>query len=204
MGIGKILYDTLNRGRSVVFRAVNDGTPGNGFLMEEGYTIVASGWQAPYPVSGVPQIFVGLGSRLPVDTPMLKARLPIARNSDGSPVIGMSRELYYNTILNIPGADGAFVKHLTYPAATLDKCRARLTVRANEREIPQRWYQIGSISTSGGLRLRNRPVTMAVLFMNSLIRQKSPLFTGWDLSAFGTWSPFCAMQARTTRETRTP
>ena len=32
---------------------------------------------------------------------MLKARLPIARNSDGSPVTGKSRELYYNTIKDI-------------------------------------------------------------------------------------------------------
>ena len=136
LGNGKILYDTINRGNPVVFRIFNAGAPGNGFLMEEGYTIVASGWQAPYPVSGIPQVLVGLGSRLPVETPVLKARLPIARNSDGSPVTGMSRELYYNTILNIPDADGAFIKYLTYPAATLDKNRARLTVRANERDTP--------------------------------------------------------------------
>ena len=136
-GNRRILYDTINRGRPIVFSAFNGGMPGNGFLMEQGYTIVASGWQAPYPLDGVSQFDVGLGSRLPVDTPTLKARLPIAKNSDGSPVTGMSREFYYNTASNIPDKDGTLVKYLTYPASTLDKGKARLTVMANERDKPK-------------------------------------------------------------------
>ena len=48
-GNGKILYDTPNRGGMITMGVFNNGTPGNGFLMKEGYTIVSNGWQAPYP-----------------------------------------------------------------------------------------------------------------------------------------------------------
>jgi len=129
-GNGKILYDTPNRGGMITMGVFNNGTPGTGFLMKEGYTIVSNGWQAPYPVAAPSSFLVGLGSRLPSST-SLRARLPIATNPDGSSIVAMSREEYYDPPFNIPTA-GVFTKYLTYPAATLDKSKAVLTARAHE------------------------------------------------------------------------
>jgi hypothetical protein len=134
---GKILYDTPNRGGMITIRTFNNTTAtdpvGNGFLMKEGYTIVSNGWQAPYPIGGVMSFFVGLGSRLPASPGALMARLPVAKNADGSSIVAMSREEYYDPPFNTPGAGGVFTKYLTYPAATLDKSQAVLTARAHEK-----------------------------------------------------------------------
>ena len=62
------------------------------------------------------------------------ARLPIAKNADGSSVTGKSREEYYDPPFNMPGKDNMFIKYLTYPTATLDKAQATLTMRAHERD----------------------------------------------------------------------
>ena len=131
-GNGKILYDTPNRGGMITMGVFNNGTPGNGFLMKEGYTIISNGWQAPYPAITPMSFFVGLGSRLPAAT-SLRARLPIATNPDGSSIVAMSREEYYDPPFNVPGPGDVFTKFLTYPAATFDKSNAVLTARAHEK-----------------------------------------------------------------------
>ncbi len=52
-GNGVLLFDIVNRGGSVALgdlnRAERDGDIGDGFLMREGYTIVAVGWQFDVP-----------------------------------------------------------------------------------------------------------------------------------------------------------
>jgi hypothetical protein len=52
-GNGVLLFDIVNRGGSVALgdlnRAERDGEIGDGFLMREGYTIVAVGWQFDVP-----------------------------------------------------------------------------------------------------------------------------------------------------------
>jgi hypothetical protein len=146
-GNHKILYDTPNRGGMITLGTFNNapravGTPtaasaGNGFLMKEGYTIVSNGWQVSYPVSPPPpppaSFYVGLGSRLPPAAGALMARLPVAANKDGSSIVAMSREEYYDPPFNVPATNGVFTKFLTYPAATPDKTRATLTARAHEK-----------------------------------------------------------------------
>ncbi len=132
-GNGKILYDTPNRGGMITMGIFNNGTPGNGFLMKEGYTIVSNGWQAPYPIPGIMSFLVGLGSRLPAAAGSLQARLPIATNPDGSSIVARSREEYYDPPFNVPGPGDVFTKYLTYPAASLDKSKAVLTARAHEK-----------------------------------------------------------------------
>jgi hypothetical protein len=129
---GKILYDTPNRGGMITMGVFNNGTPGNGFLMKEGFTIVSNGWQAPYPAIAASSFLVGLGSRLP-STSSLRARLPVAKNTDGSSIVAMSREEYYDPPFNVPGPGDVFTKFLTYPAATFDKSQAVLTARAHEK-----------------------------------------------------------------------
>ena len=131
-GNGKILYDTPNRGGMITMGVFNNGTPGNGFLMKEGYTIISNGWQAPYPAITPMSFFVGLGSRLPAAS-SLRARLPVAKNPDGSSIVAMSSEEYYDPPFNVPGPGDVFTKFLTYPAATLDKSQAVLTARAHEK-----------------------------------------------------------------------
>lgn len=144
-GNGKILFDTPNRGRMITLGTFNNApnlptglstaeSAGNGFLMKEGYTIVSAGWQVTYPKEGINQYLIGLGSRVPAAPGMLMARLPVAKNADGTPVTGKSREEYYDPPFNIPGKDNVFVKYLTYPAATLDRTQATLTMRAHERD----------------------------------------------------------------------
>lgn len=139
-----ILYDTVNRGGMITLgtfnnapRSVGTSTPesaGNGFLMEKGYTIVASGWQASYPISGIPSFFVGLGSRIPPAPGALTARLPIAVNEDGTSIVGMSREEYFDPPFNAPGPGNIYTKYLTYPDAEQDVAQAILTVRHHERD----------------------------------------------------------------------
>ncbi|MBN1848093.1 MAG: hypothetical protein JW932_05860 [Deltaproteobacteria bacterium] len=139
-----ILYDTVNRGGMITLGTYNNAprvndpnsaeAAGNGFLMEKGYTIVASGWQAPYPIAGIPSFFVGLGSRIPPAPGALTARLPIALNEDGSSIVAMSREEYFDPPFNMPGPGGVYTKYLTYPAAVLDESQATLTVRYHEND----------------------------------------------------------------------
>ena len=131
-GNRRLLYYMNNRGNldSPFFPSVgvlsvfNDGSggndptsaahAGNGFLMRQGYTIVSSGWD--------PGVAAG-GNRLTI-------RVPVAKNPDGSPVIGPSLEEFV-----IDNAT-TVIAPLTYPAAATDKSRASLTVRTRYDDSP--------------------------------------------------------------------
>ena len=131
-GNHRLLYYMNNRGNldSLLFPSIgvlsvfNDGSGGNdpttaghvgnGFLMRQGYTIVSSGWD--------PGVAAG-GNRLTIT-------VPVAINADGSPVVGPSLEEFVidnATTITAP---------LTYPAATMDKSQASLTVRVNYGDPP--------------------------------------------------------------------
>ncbi len=146
-GNGRILYDTVNRGGMLTPVFLNDAdelagprsikAAGNKFLMEQGYTIVATGWQASYPLRGTLSFNVGMGSRLPPMPGILTARFPVAANADGSSIVDMSREEYFDPPFNTPKRNGTYLKYLTYPAADTSangKSRARLTVRRHEKD----------------------------------------------------------------------
>src|SRR6185312_4813360 len=85
---------------------------GNGFLMNQGYAILEAGWD----------------TSAPRDT--FQVHVPVAKNSDGSPIVGPSMEEFV--------VDNATTKQgrLTYPAATLDKSKATLTVRTRYEDTP--------------------------------------------------------------------
>lgn len=83
--------------------------------LADGYTIVWSGWQGDLPAG--PNLFT--------------AELPVATNH-GGPIIGLSREEY------VDKGSGTFVGRLAYPAVTLDRSQATLTVRERERDPRQR------------------------------------------------------------------
>jgi hypothetical protein len=138
-GNGRLIYEMVNRGRPLgmplLNRASGPGTflsqadAGDGFLLDAGFTYVISGWQAEYPLADVPGMAVALGSRLPrpADSTILTARLPIARERDGSSVVGVTREQFFDV-----GQGPTFVGHLTYPVA--DRAApAQLMMRAHHR-----------------------------------------------------------------------
>jgi hypothetical protein len=117
-GNHRLWYELTNRGSIVAFPQLNDAASGgndpssaddagNGFLMRQGFTILISGWDT----TATP-----VGNRF-----MMKA--PVAVNPDGSPITGPSLEEFSIDDNN------TLTGRLTYPAATLDKTRATLTMR---------------------------------------------------------------------------
>ena len=121
-GNRKVLFELNNRGNMVSFGLLNDATTGGndpttgadagiGFLMRLGYTIVQSGWDATVLAGGGRQTI----------------SVPLARNPDGTSIIGPSLEelvIDNATTLTAP---------LTYAAATFDTAQAMLTVRPLRR-----------------------------------------------------------------------
>jgi Alpha/beta hydrolase domain len=124
---GVLVYDVTNRGSKRIFQLFDDA-PGNnpavandpktaseaglGFSLGRGYSIVWSGWDP-----GAPTANNGLGGRFP--TAM----------DGGRPITGRIRhEFHIGT--RAPGK-GDLVR-LPYPAVSIDKQRARLTVRDRE------------------------------------------------------------------------
>ena len=129
-GNHKLLLDFNNRGEMRV-AALNDAPASNnptkaaqagtGFIMNLGYTIVGNGWD--FGASG--------------DDDGMTIQLPIARNRDGSSITGPSYE-YINF------DDGKTVRYeLTYRAATRDKSKATLTVRARLDDPPAKVPESG-------------------------------------------------------------
>src|SRR5437879_189410 len=125
-GNHRLFFEINNRGNNLSFGQLNDATTGgndptstddagNGFLMEHGYTIVLSGWDA----TAMPG-----GGRLTIS-------VPVARNPNGSSITGTALEELVvddNTTVTLP---------LTYPAASADKSQATLTTRVRYEDPPQ-------------------------------------------------------------------
>jgi hypothetical protein len=117
-GNGKVYYTVNNRGNDAL---LNARTPMDAaaydFALRLGYTIVDAGWE---------------GDLVPSPT-RLAAALPIARQPDGSAIVGRMRVEYSDR--NIPAA-GSFTMTLegsaafrSYPTADTDPAHAALTVR---------------------------------------------------------------------------
>lgn len=124
-GNHRLFYEVNNRGFNLSFGQLNNATTGgndpttaasvgNGFLMRQGYTIAWGGWDATV-VPG--------GGRFTIT-------VPIARNPDGTPIIGPALEEF------VIDDNTTMTGDLTYPAATLDKSQASLTVRVRYQDPP--------------------------------------------------------------------
>jgi hypothetical protein len=122
-GNHKVFLDFNNRGEMRV-AALNDtalsnnpskaAQAGSGYIMNLGYSIVGNGWDF-----GASKDDYGM-----------TISVPIAKNPDGTSITGPSYE-YINF------DDAKSVRYaLTYPAATLDKSKATLTVRARLDDQP--------------------------------------------------------------------
>ncbi len=136
---GILLVEVVNRGNKLVIRNLNVGVapmvaelntvrnPGDGFLMEQGYTVIWFGWQAD---------LVAGNNRVRLDA-------PVARNADGSAISGILRsEIVVNApARTLPLSAGFFTSttHTAYQTVQTDN-RApladgflpTLTVRARE------------------------------------------------------------------------
>jgi hypothetical protein len=116
-GSGRLFYEVLNRGDKISFILMNDAPwvayyagldAANGHLMNEGYTVVWSGWQGDMP---------------PGENRM-RLQAPVLEN-----VTGTVRDefIFYHD-------HNPFVATLSYPAASLDTDTATLTVRARQTD----------------------------------------------------------------------
>ena len=122
-GNQKVFIDINNRG-TMRWTQLNGGAnpnnpstatdAGPGFLMNLGYTIVGNGWDIQVPAGG----------------PRLAITVPVATNPDGSATTGPSYEY-----INFDNAT-TMTYRLAYPAATLNKTKAKLTVRARLDDPP--------------------------------------------------------------------
>ncbi len=128
-GNHRLLMEINNRGGILSFGLLNDAKAntsdptsaadaGNGFMMREGYTLAFSGWD---PVSSLNPL--ARGGPFLLDA-------PVARNPDGSEIVGPSLEEF---VIDSPNVDKGV---LSYPAASLDTSKAQLTVRAQEMDKP--------------------------------------------------------------------
>lgn len=123
-GNGRIFYETVNRGRKLALATFNGASQnndpssaahaGSGFLMRQGYTVVWSGWESDDMIGTIGGL--------------MTAKLPVAQNTDGSPIIGRT---IFEHAFDQSSADRF---RLIYPAATLDKTLATLLVRANSKD----------------------------------------------------------------------
>ncbi len=127
-----LLYDVVNRGNKLATSVFNVGATttdpaGDGFLEQQGYSIVWSGWQGDLvPTAG-----------------QLGITVPVASNSDGSPITGLVRSEF--TTIAVP-AGPVTTQNLTsgfssntpgYPANDLDTTHATLTMRVHQYNSPQ-------------------------------------------------------------------
>jgi hypothetical protein len=120
-GNGTLLYEVNNRGGKLALGIFNEAIPsnsletpeaaGDGFLMRQGFTLAWSGW-----IPGLPR-----------SAHLLSLEAPLAHGVEG----GVWDEFLFN--------DGKQLQaRLTFPAASTDKARARLTVRQRNDAAPER------------------------------------------------------------------
>jgi hypothetical protein len=133
-GNHRVIFELPNRGRTNVLGLFNDsatpntttsaGDPGNGFLMNQGYTIVEGAWDTSAQGAG-----------------LFTVQFPIATKKDGSTITGPATEEFVVDVGSTPASEP-----LTYPAATADKSNAFLTVRENYGDAPQTVHQAAGIT----------------------------------------------------------
>jgi alpha/beta hydrolase family protein len=125
-GNHRLWFEINNRGNMPSFPQMNDARianndptkaadAGNGYLMRQGYTILEAGWDATAPAGG---------GRFTI-------RVPVAKNPDGSSIVGPSLEEF------VVDDNKTMRGRLTYPAESLDKSRASLTVRTRYQDVPE-------------------------------------------------------------------
>ena len=172
LGNRRVLLDFNNRGGMRVgllngARAINDPTTaedaGTGFVMDMGYAVVGNGWDIS--ASGYNSMTINV---------------PVATNN-GETITGPSYE--YIVFDN----DSALTSDLAYPAATLDKSWARLTVREHLYDEPveihaANWDYTSAEGTAIRLLPEGTPFKQSYIY-EFTYTAKDPLVAGIGLAA---------------------
>ena len=175
-GNHRLWFEINNRGNMPSYPQMNDARvtnndptsaadAGNGYLMRQGYTILEAGWDATAP---------GGGGRFTI-------RVPMAKNPDGSPIVGPSLEEFV--------VDDAKTMRgrLTYPAATMDKSKATLTVRTRYEDNPvalpaESWQYTDESGKAIELLPKGTPFKQGSLY-EFVYQAKDPLAGGLGFAA---------------------
>ena len=149
-GSGKIFYDVVNRGNNLSYATFNQAAApsktantnaagaGTGLLMRRGYTLVWSGWEDT--------AIIGTNANL------ASASLPIARNPDGSSIVGnMIVEQIFD---NATGTDLS----LPFAAATLDQSQAYMVVHNHTQFVGGPLVNRVTVPTSAWSYINNTTV----------------------------------------------
>jgi hypothetical protein len=134
-GNHRVIYDLPNRGGATALSTFNNGTGntrawctsglpagftvGNGFLMNEGFTIVDTAWDITVTPAGS------------TTSSSFGVTFPVAKNRDGSSITGPSTDEFDIDFTATPATES-----LLYTAATADQSKASLTVRENYGDTP--------------------------------------------------------------------
>jgi hypothetical protein len=192
-GNHKVFLDFNNRGEMRV-AALNDtalsnnptkaADAGTGYIMNLGYSVVGNGWDF-----GASKDDYGM-----------TISVPVAKNPDGTSITGPSYE-YINF------DDAKSVRYeLTYPAATLDKSKATLTIRARLDDQP------AVIPASGWEYVDSRTIRLlpaGTPFKQSYVYEfaytaKDPVVAALGLAATRDWVSFLRHAAKDEAGTTNP
>ena len=170
-GNHKTWYELTNRGSIAAFSQFNDGPggndptkasdAGNGFLMNQGYSILISGWDTT-AASG------------------FRMKAPVAVKMDGSPITGPAMEEF--VVDDSKTTSGK----LTYPAATLNKSQATLTVRVRTEDPPtiipaEKWDY--SDETGTAIKLADNSAFHQGTLYEFVYQAKNPVVSGLGFAA---------------------
>ncbi len=175
-GNHRLWFEINNRGNMPAYPLMNDtrvanndpataADAGNGYLMRQGYTILEAGWDATAP-SGNGRFTI---------------HVPVAKNPDGSSITGPSLEEF--VVDNTKTMRG----RLTYPAATLDKVKAVLTVRTRYEDVPapvpaEGWQYTDETGSAIELLPKGTPFKQGSLY-EFVYPAKDPLVGGLGFAA---------------------
>ncbi|HEY8069517.1 MAG TPA: alpha/beta hydrolase domain-containing protein [Burkholderiales bacterium] len=192
-GNGTLIYDVNNRGNKRIIHLLNDtpannalDTPesaGDGFLMRQGFSIAWSGWIPANPRS------------FPPAPNVLRLEVPNAPGLE-QPVWD---EFLFNNGKQLEG-------RLTFPAASLDKAKAQLTVRERNDAAPKTIPRGGwDFRDDGAIVLlpSGTPFREGALYQFSY-RAKNPPVSGIGYAATRDWIGFLRYQQRDGAGTANP
>lgn len=139
-GNGVLLYDVVNRGSKIIPNFFNIGATttnpaGDGFLENQGFIMVWSGWQGD----------------LVKNTGLITANVPVAQNAKGGTITGIVRSeisMLTTTIQTSPILGGFSTSSIGYQPVSTDTTKATLTERVHEEDprdpIPSNQWAFGS------------------------------------------------------------
>lgn len=181
-GNNVLLFNVLNRGNKGALSLFNADVPpglaatnalenaGDGWLQQQGYTVIWFGWQADVLPNGGRMTFT----------------VPVARNKDGSPVTGVVRAEFAQTapatVLNLSSGWFTGMTHASEPAASTNNRSASLTVRSSEnapREaISNTEWRFGNCSASNETQICYPAGFQPGKLYELIYRAKDPLVMG--------------------------